>query len=109
MKKILLLISLFSCSVLSANASEWTEPHIVERVHITSTGTYYFKVEDGWGAESCKKASYIFLRKNEAVAADAVLSLVLASQSTGKAIKAQGVCSDSNHFRLDYVIQMEAK
>lgn len=108
MKKLLLLISLFSCSVLSANANEWTEPHIVERVQIDANGVYYFKVADGWGAERCKKAQYIFLRTN-ATAADAVLSLVLASQSTGKPIKARGVCTDSQHFQLNYVIQMEAK
>ncbi|WP_038175126.1 hypothetical protein [Vibrio pacinii] len=107
MKKLMAIISILMCPV--AYSAEWTEPHLVERIHITSNGTYYFKVADGWGAESCKKAPYIFLRKNEAVAADAVLSLVLASQSTGKAIKARGECSDSNHFRLDYVVQMEAK
>ncbi|MCG9684027.1 hypothetical protein L1D31_15815 [Vibrio sp. Isolate23] len=99
------------CSLMSsvAYSLEWTEPHVVERVHITTNGTYYFKVADGWGAESCKKAAYVFLHKNEAVAADAVLSLVLASQATGKAIKARGVCQDSGHFRMDYVIQMEAE
>ncbi|TFH93056.1 hypothetical protein [Vibrio ouci] len=104
MKKfIYLVIVIFSPLV---HAVEWTEPKLVERIHITSNGTYYFKVASGWGAPSCKEAPYIFIRKNEAAAADAILSLILASQSTGKAIKARGTCADKAHFQFDYVIQM---
>lgn len=106
MKKFVVLGALIISPLI--HAAEWTEPKLVERIHIASNGTYYFKVASGWGAQGCKEAPYIFIRKNEAAAADAILSLVLASQSTGKAIKARGSCADNAHFKFDYVIQMDS-
>ncbi|MEZ8822890.1 hypothetical protein AB6E04_00930 [Vibrio amylolyticus] len=93
----------------TAHATEWTEPKLVERIHITSNGTYYFKVANGWGAPGCMEAPYIFLRKNEAAASEAILSVILASQATGRVIKARGTCYDKAHFKLEYIIQMESK
>lgn len=102
MKKATLSLLLFSNIAFSF---EWTEARVIDRIQMSANGVYYFVSQKGWGASGCPNAVHIFVRKNEAIAADAILSTVLSAQAQGKTIKARGECKDSNHFNIDYIIQ----
>ncbi|MDC5837906.1 hypothetical protein OPW33_01015 [Vibrio europaeus] len=107
MRKLLLLITLLITPFVWAQ--EQTQPRTVDGVQINANGTYYFKSNKGWGAPGCTSAPYIFFYKHEVPAADGILSLMLSSQALNRSIIALGNCTDSNHFKLTYIIQQPAQ
>ncbi|MDC5855189.1 hypothetical protein [Vibrio europaeus] len=107
MKKTLVLITLLITPFVWAQ--EQTQPRIVDSIHITVQGTYYFQSHSGWGAPGCPNATYIFLRKHQVPASEAILSVILSSQAMNRPIIATGNCTDTNHFNLTYIIQQPAQ
>ncbi|MDC5822105.1 hypothetical protein OPW19_20030 [Vibrio europaeus] len=107
MKKLLLLIVLFTTPFVWAE--EQTQPRTIDRIQMSASGTYYFSTEKGWGAPGCPNAAHIFFYKHEVPAADGLLSLMLSSQALNRSIIALGNCTDSNHFKLTYIIQQPAQ
>lgn len=103
MKKIALIFTLLFSAF--SFADETTQERLIDDIHISTTGTYYFKSKQGWGAPGCPNATYIFIRKNQAPASEAILSLVLSSQAQNRTIYARGNCTDSKHFQLNYLVQ----
>ncbi|MEX0334655.1 hypothetical protein [Vibrio tubiashii] len=108
MKKFFLIIGLIASQ--PAMAIEWTEARLVDNIQIDGTGgIYYFKSLEGWGAPGCPNAAFIFYRKHQVPASEGMLSVILASQATNRPIKARGVCTDSHHFQLEYIVQERAR
>ena len=105
MFKKIILVLLGVVTPLAASSTELTEPRLVDDVQISTDGTYNFYNSDGWGAKGCPNAKYIYVRKNEATSADAILSVVLTSQSMGRTVFAKGVCRDQLYFKIEYIRQ----
>ena len=103
MKKIALIFTLLFSAF--SFADETTQARIVDRVQMDDAGTYYFYSEQGWGAPSCPKAPYIFIKKHEIPSSEAMLSLVLSSQAQNRTISGNGNCTDAMHFKLNYLVQ----
>lgn len=106
--KILLLLSALLITPF-VWAQEQTQPRTVDGVQMDAKGTYYFQSLKGWGAPGCPNAPYIFFYKHEVPAADGLLSLMLSSQALNRSVVALGNCTDSNHFKLTYIIQQPAQ
>lgn len=103
MKKLFILSALFITPFVFAE--EKTQPRTIDGIQMSASGTYYFSTEKGWGAPGCPNADYIFFYKHEVPAADGLLSLMLSSQALNRSVVALGNCTDSNHFKLTYIIQ----
>ena len=103
MKKIALIFTLLFSAF--SFADEITQKRIVDNIQMDASGTYYFSSNEGWGAPGCPNAKYIFIRKHQVPASEAMLSLVLSSQAQNRTIFARVNCTDAVHFQLNYIFQ----
>lgn len=96
-RSLLLCLAFSAVAAAPAQAEEWSAAGLVHTIEVVSEGsssaTYYFQHEGGWGASGCPSAQWAYIHSWEAGSRDILASAMQARQMSA-AVLWLGACEN---------------